>query len=181
MYDQARLIELIHEKALEFGDFTLASGKKASFYLDCRRLTLDGESANLVAEGILEKLQGDMPAAVGGMAIGADPITAAVITLAWQQGHELRGFIVRKEAKSHGTGRQVEGPVNPGDRVVILEDVITTGGSSLAAIAHARDFGLTVDRLITIVDRGENSQRVFADVGVEFQSLVHVDDLKIAT
>ena len=180
MYDQAKLIELIHEKALEFGDFTLASGKKASFYLDCRRLTLDGEGANLVAEGILEKIQDDLPAAVGGMAIGADPITAAVITRAWQQGYKLRGFIVRKEAKVHGTGRQVEGPVKPGDRVVMLEDVITTGGSSLKAIAHAREFGLTVDRLITIVDRGASSDLVFNEVGVHFQSLVHVNDLKIA-
>jgi orotate phosphoribosyltransferase len=181
VYDQSRLIELIHEKALEFGDFTLASGKKASFYLDCRRLTLDGESANLVAEGILEKIREELPDAVGGMAIGADPITASVITLAWQQGHSLRGFIVRKEMKGYGMGRQIEGPVKQGDRVVILEDVITTGGSSLTAIAHAREFGLTVDRLITIVDRGENSRQVFADVGVEFESLVHVNDLKIAT
>lgn len=181
MYNQTKLIELIHEKALEFGDFTLASGTKASFYLDCRRLTLDGESANLVAAGILEKISDDMPDAVGGMAIGADPITAAVITLAWQKGQSLRGFIVRKEAKTHGTGRQIEGPVKPGDRVLILEDVITTGGSSLAAIAHAREFGLTVDRLITIVDRGEKSASVFREVGVDFQSLVHVNDLKITT
>ena len=179
MYDQEKLIELVHEKALEFGDFTLASGKKANFYLDCRRMTLDGEGANLIAAGILELLQNDLPDAVGGMAIGADPISAAVITCAWQQGHNLRGFIVRKEAKGHGTGRQVEGPVSAGDRVVILEDVITTGGSSLRAIEHAREFGLVVDRLITIVDRGENSAEIFAAVNVDFQALVHVNDLRI--
>jgi len=180
LYDRQKLIELVHEKALEFGDFTLASGQKASFYLDCRRLTLDGQAANLIAEGILELINEDMPDAVGGMAIGADPITAAVITRAWQHGHDLRGFIVRKEAKVHGTGKQVEGPVAAGDRVVILEDVITTGGSSLKAIQHARDFGLIVDRLITIVDRGENSAAVFKEVEVDFKTLLHVNDLKIA-
>ena len=180
MYDRQKLIELVHEKALEFGDFTLASGKKASFYLDCRRLTLDGEGANLIALGMLEILKEDMPTAVGGMAIGADPISASVITCAWQQGTDLKGFIVRKEPKGHGTGKQVEGPVVAGDRVVILEDVITTGGSSLRAIEAARAFGLEVDRLITIVDRGENSAEIFRNVDVEFHSLLHVNDLKIA-
>ena len=85
-YDRQRLIELVHEKALQFGDFVLASGKRASFYLDCRKLTLDGEGANVVASGILERLGEDWPDAVGGMAVGADPITAAVVTLAWQIG-----------------------------------------------------------------------------------------------
>jgi orotate phosphoribosyltransferase len=177
MYDKRRLQELIQSQALQFGDFTLASGQSAKYYLDCRRLTLDGEGANLVAAGILEAFGDDVPACVGGMAIGADPITAAVITCGWQQGIPLKGFIVRKEAKRHGTGRQVEGPVEPGQRAVLLEDVITTGGSSLRAIEHARAFGLTVDRLITIVDRGDSSAKIFADVGVHFSALFHVSDL----
>lgn len=177
LYDREKLIALVHEKALEFGDFTLASGEKASFYLDCRRLTLDGQGANMVAAGILEKLKDSMPDAVGGMAIGADPISAAVITVAWQNGQALRGFIVRKEAKGHGTGRQVEGPVQAGDRVVMMEDVVTTGGSSLRAIAAAREFGLEVDRLIAIVDRGSNSATVFEEVGVRFDCLLHANEL----
>lgn len=179
MYDRNRLLALLHDKALERGEFTLASGQKASFYLDCRRLTLDGEAANLIAAGILERLGEDLPDVVGGMAIGADPITAAVITVAYQQGHPLRGFIVRKEAKAHGTGRQVEGPVEPGDRGVLVEDVITTGGSSLKAIAHAREFGLEIDRLIAIVDRGSDSRSVFAEVGVAFDALFTVQDLDV--
>ncbi len=178
-YDRTQLIKLVHEKALEFGEFTLASGEKASFYLDCRRLTLDGEGANVIAAGILDLLKDDMPDAVGGMAIGADPISAAVITLAWQNGSSLRGFIVRKEAKGHGTGRQVEGPVAAGDCVVMVEDVVTTGGSSLRAIEAARAFGLKVDRLIAIVDRGCDSARVFGDVDVRFESLLHVDQLEL--
>ena len=177
MFDPERLKELIKRDALRFGDFTLASGKKASYYLDCRKLTLDSEGANVIAAGILSTLGDDLPDCVGGMAIGADPITAAVITVAWQQDQPMKGFIVRKEAKAHGTGQQVEGPVEAGQRAVMLEDVITTGGSSLRAIEHARNFGLEVDRLITIVDRGENSEQVFADVGVKFSALLHVSEL----
>jgi len=165
--------------ALRFGDFTLASGKKASYYLDCRKLTLDSEGANVIAAGILDAIRDDMPDSVGGMAIGADPITAAVITCAWQQGTPLKGFIVRKEAKAHGTGQQVEGPVEPGQSAVMMEDVITTGGSSLRAIEHARAFGLKVDRIIAIVDRGENSAEIFENVGVKFHSLLHVNDLGV--
>ena len=179
VFDRPRLIELIQRDALKFGDFTLASGKKASYYLDCRKLTLDSEGANVIANGILATIADDMPDAVGGMAIGADPITAAVITCAWQQSKPVKGFIVRKEAKGHGTGQQVEGPVTAGQRALMVEDVITTGGSSLKAIQHAREAGLVVDRLITIVDRGENSAAIFEAVGVEFLSLVHVSDLGV--
>ena len=179
LYDRQRLIELVKQHALRFGDFTLASGAKATYYLDCRKLTLDSEGANVIASGILDTMGDELPDAVGGMAIGADPITAAVITCAWQQGKPLKGFIVRKEAKAHGTGKQVEGPVESGQTAVMVEDVITTGGSSLRAIDHAREFGLTVDRIIAIVDRGENSAEIFANVGVKFTALVHVSELGI--
>lgn len=179
MYDRNRLIELIRRDALRFGEFTLASGKKANYYLDCRKITLDSEGANLIAAGILNAIGEDFPDAVGGMAIGADPITAAVITCAWQQNMPLKGFIVRKEAKSHGTGQRVEGPVEPGHRAVIMEDVITTGGSSLRAIEHAREHGLVVDRLMTIVDRGDNSSLIFENVGVKFTALLHVSELGV--
>ena len=178
MFDRQRLLQLVQDEALEFGDFTLASGQKASFYLDCRKLTLMGEGATLIADGMLELMADDMPDIVGGMAIGADPISAAIITRAWAQEKTLRGFIVRKQAKEHGKGRQVEGPIREGDRAVIVEDVVTTGGSSLRAIEAARAAGLKIDRIIAIVDRGENSKDVFKKVDVEFQSLFHLSELK---
>ena len=118
---RTELISLVKELALQFGDFTLASGKKASFYLDCRKVSLHGRGARLIGELMLDELEGDLPDAVGGMAIGADPITAALITVADYRDTPLRGFIVRKEAKAHGTGKDVEGPVSAGDRVVIVE------------------------------------------------------------
>ncbi len=134
MYDKQALIALVKEKALRFGDFTLASGKKAKYYLDGKQITLDAAGARLIAEGILDLLGSPLPKAVGGMAIGADPITAAIITIAGVRGLELKGILVRKESKGHGTQQYIEGPVKPGDDVVIVEDVVTTGGSSLLAI-----------------------------------------------
>ena len=177
MYDRQALIDLIKKQALEFGDFTLASGKKASFYLDCRRVTLDSRGAVLVAEGFLDLLNDSLPDAVGGMAIGADPITAAIITLAGSCGQPLKGFIVRKELKAHGKGRTVEGPVRAGQSVVIVEDVVTTGGSSLLAIERAEQFGLHVKEVISVVDRLEGASENFAERGYPFRSLVTLKDL----
>lgn len=180
MYDRQALIDLMREKkALEFGHFTLASGKEASFYLDCRKITLDSTGANLVAAGMLEKLGDPLPDAVGGMAIGADPITAAVIMLAGQQQRPLNGFIVRKEAKAHGKGQAVEGPVQAGQRVVILEDVVTTGGSSLKAVEQAEAFGLQVERIIAIIDRLEGGAEACRERGYQLESLLTVRDFGI--
>jgi orotate phosphoribosyltransferase len=177
--DRQALVELVKEKALQFGDFTLASGKKATFYLDCRKVTLDPQGANLIAQGILELLHDEMPSAVGGMAIGADPITAAVITLAGQRGLPLRGFIVRKEAKTHGTGRDVEGPIQPGDTVVIVEDTVTTGGSSLKAIERAEAAGLKVQGVVAVVDRLEGGAQAMENRGYRYQTLLTIRDLGI--
>lgn len=178
-YDREALIALIREHALEFGDFTLASGKKASFYLDCRKVTLHPQGANLIAEGILELLGSDLPDAVGGMAIGADPITAAVITVAGQKDKPLRGFIVRKESKEHGKGRDVEGPVEAGQTAIIVEDTTTTGGSSLKAIDKVEAAGLKVTGVISIVDRLAGAAEVFADRGYPLKSLLTIRDFGI--
>ncbi|HEX7447120.1 MAG TPA: orotate phosphoribosyltransferase [Pirellulales bacterium] len=180
MYDQQTLKALVREKALRFGDFTLVSGKKATYYLDGKQVTLDSAGARLVGEGILDLLQADLPAAVGGMSIGADPIAAAVVTMAGVRGLPLSGFMVRKEAKGHGTQRYIEGPVRPGDRVAIVEDVVTTGGSSLTAIERAEEFGLVVVRVIAIIDRLEGGAAAFAQRGYSFSSLLTIADFGIA-
>lgn len=180
MYDQQALKALVREKALRFGDFTLVSGKKATYYLDGKQVTLDSAGARLVGEGILDLLQADLPAAVGGMSIGADPIAAAVVTMAGVRGLPLSGFMVRKEAKGHGTQRYIEGPVRSGDRVAIVEDVVTTGGSSLTAIERAEEFGLVVVRVIAIIDRLEGGAAAFAQRGYAFSSLLTIADFGIA-
>jgi len=132
-----------------------------------------------VAEGILDLLGEPWPAAVGGMSIGADPITAAVITLAGVHGNDLLGFMVRKESKGHGTNRYIEGPVLPGTEVVIVEDVVTTGGSSLEAITRVEEFGCKVRRVIAIVDRLEGGKAAFQAKGYELVSLLTIRDFGI--
>ena len=186
MYDRAALAALIAEKALQFGDFTLASGKKASYYLDCRQVTLDAQGAMLIGQGMLELIgeenlkNGTGPQLVGGMAIGADPITASILTLAGQRDYALRGVMVRKEPKGHGKGRQVEGPCNPGESLVIVEDVVTTGGSSLKAIELCEAEGLKVERVLAIVDRLEGGRQAFADRGYELTTLFTVEDFGVS-
>lgn len=179
MYDRQALIDLIRASALKFGDFTLASGKKASYYLDCRQVTLDARGAQLIGAGMLELIKDDMPDLVGGMAIGADPITAAILTLAGVQGLPLRGVMVRKEPKGHGLGKHVEGPFHEGEQLVIVEDVVTTGGSSLKAIDHCEAVGLKVKRVLAIIDRLEGGREAFAQRGYELTTLFTIKDFGI--
>ena len=179
MYDRKALQSLIREKALRFGEFTLSSGKKANYYLDCREITLDAQGARLVGVGMLDLLASDMPALVGGMAIGADPITAAILTLAGIRNLPLRGVMVRKEAKQHGTGKFVEGPFREGESLVVVEDVVTTGGSSLLAIERCEAVGLKVKRVLAIIDRLEGGREAFAAKGYDLTTLFTVKDFGI--
>ncbi len=182
MYNKEDLKTLIREKSLKFGDFILASGRKAKYYLDGKQVTLDSKGAVMIGEGILDLLlkNGPLPNAVGGMSIGADPITAAVITMAGVHGYtDLKGFLVRKESKGHGTNKFVEGPVKSGNHVVVVEDVVTTGGSSLTAIDRLTDAGLIVDGVIAIIDRMEGGEQAFAQRGIKLQSLLKITDFGI--
>lgn len=176
-----QLTEAFETKALQRGSFVLASGKTASFYLDAKQVVLDAAGAMLVGQAVLARLQelGPLPDAVGGMSIGADPITAAVVTMAGVAGLPLKGFMIRKEPKGHGLGRYVEGPVAAGNRVVILEDVVTTGGSSLLAIDRAEEFGLKVERVVTLVDRLAGGAEAFAARGVPMEAMLTIRDLGI--
>lgn len=175
------LLALIEQRALKRGTFTLASGRTASFYLDAKQVVLDARGAMLVGRAILERLQGlgELPNAIGGMSIGADPITGAAVTMAGVAGLPLKGFMVRKEPKGHGMQRYVEGPVEPGQRVVIVEDVTTTGGSSLLAIDRAEEFGLRVERVVTVIDRLAGAAEAFAARGIPLEPLVTIRDLGI--
>jgi orotate phosphoribosyltransferase len=177
----ADLRGLIADRAVRRGRFQLASGREASFYIDAKQVVLDAHGAMLVGRAILERLRaaGPLPDAVGGMSIGADPITAAVVTMAGVEGLPLKGFMVRKEPKGHGLQRFIEGPVEPGQRVAIVEDVVTTGGSSLLAIERAVEFGLVVERLVTVIDRLAGGSEALAAKGIPLESLVTIRDLGI--
>lgn len=179
MYDKEALKELFRERALKFGDFTLASGKKAKYYLDGKQITLHARGLKLVSEGLLELLNSGEVDAVGGMSIGADPIAAGVLSAAADQGVDLLGFLIRKESKGHGTNKFVEGPVQPGMKVAIVEDVVTTGGSSLLAIERIEEFGCEVVQVLTIIDRMEGGKQNFEKRGYKMQSLLTIEDFGI--
>ncbi|MEX0642731.1 MAG: orotate phosphoribosyltransferase [Pirellulales bacterium] len=179
MYDRAALVALVREKALRFGQFTLRSGKSAGYYLDGKQVTLDAQGARLVGEGLLDLLRPNLPKAVGGMSIGADPITAAIVTMAGVRGLSLSGFMVRKQPKDHGTNQYIEGPVQPGDEVVVVEDVVTTGGAALEAIDRCQQFGLVVRSVAAIIDRLEGGSAAFEKRGLPFASLLTIRDFGI--
>src|SRR5258707_10000091 len=179
MENRARLIELFRRRALKFGEFTLASGKKAGYYLDGKQITLHSEGLRLVSEGLLELLAGVEFQAIGGMSIGADPIIGGILAAAGAGGRDLLGFLVRKEAKGHGTQRFIEGPVQPGMKVVVVDDVVTTGGSSLLAIDRIQEFGCQVVQVVAIVDRMEGGAANFAARGLTLQSLLTIQDFGI--
>lgn len=179
MYDRARLIELFHTRALKFGDFTLASGKKSTYYLDGKQISLHSEGLRLVSFGLLELLKDVDFAGIGGMSIGADPIVGGVLTAAAQTGRELAGFLVRKEAKGYGTNRYIEGPVTPGMKVIVIDDVVTTGGSALLAVDRVVEFGCDVVGVVGIVDRQEGGAANFAARNLPFRALLTITDFGI--
>jgi orotate phosphoribosyltransferase len=179
MLHRARLIELFRRRALKFGEFTLASGKKAGYYLDGKQITLHSEGLRLVSEGLLELLAGTDFQAIGGMSIGADPIIGGMLAAAGTTGRDLVGFLVRKDAKGHGTQRYIEGPVQPGMKVVVVDDVVTTGGSSLRAIDRIQEFGCEVVQVAAIIDRMEGGAANFAARGLSLKSLLTIQDFGI--
>lgn len=180
MYDRDRLIALFRERALKFGDFTLASGQKSNYYLDGKQITLHSHGLRLVSEGLLELLDDVEFEAIGGMSIGADPIIGGVLTVAAEQGRSLDGFLVRKQAKKHGTNRYVEGPARPGAKVVVVDDVVTTGGSSLEAVDRIEEFGCQVMCVVGVCDRLQGGAANFAKRNLPFRCLLTIDDLGVA-
>ena len=180
------LLELVRKKSFFTGDFTLASGKKSSYYIDCRLSTLDARGACLIGKVLLAQINAEAEAravevdAVGGMTMGADPISVAVSMsshLAGQQ-PELQAFVVRKEPKGHGQGKQVEGNFNDGDLVVAIEDVITTGGSTLKAIEAIEREGGEVAFVAVLVDRQEGGREVIEAAGYPVISVFTRDELQ---
>ena len=155
--EHEQLRRILKENSLMFGDFTLASGKKSSFYFDSKKTTLLPEGSWLTAREVLRivREKGIDAQAIGGLTLGADPIVGPVAALSHVEGPKLRAFIVRKEAKEHGTGKRIEGNLEPGSRVIIVDDVVTTAGSTLQAIDAAREAGHTVVAVICLVDREE--------------------------
>ncbi len=172
------LLKLILEKAVVRGERTLASGKKSNYYIDGKQVTLDAQGLLLTGKVILSMIHGVNADAIGGPTLGADPIAAAVALLSSHTGHPLKAFIVRKEAKDHGMQREIEGPaIKEGDRVVMVEDVITTGGSVLKAIQKVESLKARVVKVICLVDRNEGAVETLA--AYNYSPIFELSDLAL--
>ncbi|NEA78106.1 orotate phosphoribosyltransferase [Actinospica acidiphila] len=172
------LLQQIKDKAVVHGKVTLSSGLEADYYVDLRRITLDGEAAPLVGQVLLdltEELEFD---AVGGLTMGADPVAAAMLHAAAARGRKLDAFVVRKAAKAHGLHRRVEGPDIKGRRVLVVEDTSTTGGSPLTAAEAVREAGGEVVAVATIVDRATGAaEKIREGAGVPYLFAFSKDEL----
>ncbi|HYP73070.1 MAG TPA: orotate phosphoribosyltransferase [Microbacterium sp.] len=175
--DRQALIGLIRDEAVFHGDFTLSSGKKATYYVDMRKLTLDHRAAPAIGRLVLDIVRDLDVDAVGGLTLGADPIANAVLHASVAAGTPVDAFVVRKEPKDHGRGRQIEGAEVAGKRVVIVEDTSTTGGSPLTAAEVVRAAGADVVAVVTVVDRKTGAQAAVEAAGFEWRSVIDLDDL----
>ena len=174
---RAALAELVAQRAVVHGEVTLSSGATADYYVDLRRVTLDGEVAPLVGEVMLD-LVGDLDFdAVGGLTLGADPVATAMLHTAAARGRRLDAFVVRKAGKAHGLQRRIEGPDVAGRRVLAVEDTSTTGGSVLTAVDALREAGAEVVAVAVIVDRGTVAAEKVREAGLEYRYALGLADL----
>jgi orotate phosphoribosyltransferase len=178
--DRARLLELIRANAVVHGRVTLSSGAEADYYVDLRRITLDGEAAPLVGRVMLD-LTGDLDYdAVGGLTLGADPVATSMLHARAASGGRLDAFVVRKAGKAHGLQQRIEGPSVAGRRVLVVEDTSTTGASPLDAAHAAEEAGATVVAVATIADRATGAAERFARAGLEYRHVFGLSDLGLA-
>ena len=180
-----RLAKLLKERSYEDRKVTLASGRESDFYLDCKQTTLHPEGLYLVGRFFLDAVRsGPKPVrAVGGPTLGSDPIAAACAVVSWLDGAPMPAFIIRKEPKGHGTRAWVEGAkfLEYGTPIAIVEDVVTTGGSSLKAAGHAKEAGLDVVKIVALVDRDEGAAAAIRAAGYVFESILTIHEVRRAT
>jgi len=180
-----QLLELLATNSFRLGEFTLSSGGKSDYYIDCRTTTLHARGAEVTGRVFLDLIQqhGWQPQAVGGLTMGADPIVVATSVISSQEGAPIHGFLVRKAEKAHGMGRRVEGFQEKGARVVIVDDVCTTGGSTIQAIEAAREFGFNIAGVACLVERLEAGGRPAVEKAAApapFISVFTSNDVKVA-
>jgi orotate phosphoribosyltransferase len=175
-----RLLQLLFERSFRYRPdqpFKLISGRTSPFYIDCKTVSLDPEGAFLIGELVFDRIKTLPVDGVGGMTLGADPIATAVSLTSYLKGKPIAAFIVRKEQKGHGSGLQIEGSLAPSSRVVVVEDVVTTGGSTEKTIEVLKKAGHEIVRVIALVDRKEGGGERLASLGHPLESLFTIDDL----
>jgi len=175
------LLQLLREKSFRYRPdkpFKLVSGRESHYYVDCRPTTFSARGLALIGEIFYKMLRDLQVDAIGGLTLGADPIAHAVALTSFRKGRPINSFSVRQQAKEHGTGGLVVGDVKPGQRVVIVEDVITTGASTLKAIAAAREFGLDVVKVLILVDREEGGKEAVAQAVPQVEAVFTISELR---
>ncbi|OYN88772.1 orotate phosphoribosyltransferase [Parenemella sanctibonifatiensis] len=180
MSDRDQLIEAVKDLAVVHGRVTLASGAEADYYVDLRRVTLDGAAAPLVGR-VMRELTSDLDyEAVGGLTLGADPVATAMLHAAAAAGERLDAFVVRKQGKAHGLQRRIEGAEVAGRKVLVVEDTSTTGGSVLTAVEALREAGADIVAVATVVNRGSAAQEAIEAEGLAYRSALDLTDLGLA-
>lgn len=180
--EQRRLLELLRSKSLQRGRFQLRSGRWSDYYVDGKQTTLDAEGAYLVGRILFGRIRAScaqIPGGIGGVTLGADPIVTAVSVVSYLEGCPIPGFIIRKEPKGHGTGRWIEGLGNlvPGSGVVLVEDVLTTGGTLLEGVRRVREAGFSAVRLYVLLDRQEGGRENIEAEGLALEALFTREEL----
>ena len=178
MNPRSRLLELFKARAFSFGRFKLASGKESTYYVNSKKALFNSECVALLAEALWEQTRDLDIQAVGGLEVGAIPMTTALVMRYHQEGRSLEGFFVRKQAKEHGSQERIEGVLPPGARVAVVDDVLTTGGSALQAVQEVEKAGGKVAAVVCIVDRLEGAAAVFAPKYV-YRPIFTIRDLGI--
>ena len=175
-----QLLHFLATKALVFGDFTLASGKKSDHYFNCKKVTRSPEGMHLIGNLLYTMIRKNWPEAdaIGGLTMGADPICDAVGLISYQQGHPIETLIVRKETKEHGTQRRIEGNLEDATRLIVVDDVVTTAGSTIKAIdAFQTVDHLRIDAVVALVDRNEGGREALRERGFDLAALFDKDEL----
>jgi orotate phosphoribosyltransferase len=178
--ERSELLTLLARESYFERELKLTSGRTSSYYIDCKRTLYLPRGAYLAGEAVLELVQAAGVEQIGGMAAGALPVTDAVIAAAHRHGVELRGFFVRKETKAHGLQQQIEGAFKRGLRTAVIDDTITTGGSSLQAVAAMREAGAIVTHAMALVERGEGAVDAFARAGLEYCYVFAAEEIRAA-
>jgi orotate phosphoribosyltransferase len=177
---KGRLIQLIIEKAFRYSEepvFKLVSGRMSNYYFNCKAVTLYPEGMHLIGNLIFELIQDLGAKGIGGLTLGADPIAYAVSYTSYLKGNPVEAFVVRKTAKSHGTMQWIEGNITNGDKVVIVDDVITTGKSTIEAIARAQEAGLEIVKVITLIDRHEGGKEAIEELGHKLTAVISREEV----
>ena len=172
------LLDLIVKYAYVEGDFVLSSGAKSDYYINCKQVTLRAEGALALGRLLLQLLPEDT-AAVAGLTLGADPMVSAVSVVSAWSNNPIPALIIRKKPKGHGTQAYIEGPsLSPGAKLVVLEDVVTTGGSALTAVERLQDAGYHVTQILSLVDREQGGSELYQSRGIDFQALFSIKEIQ---